>query len=236
MKILCIYAHPDDETVAAGGTLYQLSQTGHKIKVILATAGQSGEVHSSQQTALVKAGGSIAKLRKKEFRAACHILGITESEIWNYHDGQITNELVWGKLTLDCITAIDSYQPDMIITFDHTGWYYHLDHIGVSIAVIRAIKQAKHQTASLMFSLLHPPGIKDRWSYIYQDLLPTTHSVDISAFIDIKVRALKAHASQHINLITKLEKGKMDSEYFQLAINPTTGSLPSIFMPSKQSS
>lgn len=215
MKILCVYAHPDDETVAAGGTFRLLSEAGHDIHLLLATSGQAGEVHESQQSALEQAG-SIELLRLLELEQAVQILGITSYQVLHYQDGQLTNQDTWGQLALDIIDAIDIEQPDIIITFDHTGWYFHLDHIAVSIAVTRAMRQAKHQDTELVFSLLHPPGIKDKWDYVYANCLPATHQVNIHSVRDHKLAALSAHASQNISLIEHLEAGKMDVEYFQL--------------------
>ena len=69
---------------------------------------------------------------------------------------------------MDLIDRIEKYQPEIVVTFDHSGWYFHLDHVGVSIATLRAVQRAKHKVAALLFTLFHPPGIKIKWPYVYQ--------------------------------------------------------------------
>lgn len=218
MKVLCLFAHPDDETVACGGTLHLLAQAGHKVNVILATTGQAGEVHPSAKHRL-EVLGNLENLRRQETHLACKILNINNLQFLNYRDGQITNQQSWGTLTDDFTKAINRLKPELLITFDHTGWYFHLDHVAVSIAATRAIEAAKHPPTTTLFNLFHPPGIKDKWPYIYPHSFPITHMVDIRSVINIKIQAIKAHASQNISLVKPLKEGKMDREWFQL-INP----------------
>ena len=87
MKWLFIYAHPDDESVAAGGTIPLLINKGESVKIILATHGESGHTEGVSQGIVKKAGG-IKALRKKEFNQACQILGVKQPSILDYHDSK----------------------------------------------------------------------------------------------------------------------------------------------------
>lgn len=203
MKYLFLLAHPDDEAVAAGGTIRLLANQGDGIAVVLATKGEAGEGQTD---------------RLQEFERSCGILGIKKTEVLSFKDGEINNKIVWGELELAFIDKIEKYKPDVLVTFDHSGWYFHLDHVGVSIAALRAVQRAKHRVDALLFTLFHPPGIKIKWPYVYQKKLPITHVVNIKSVLKQKIQAIKAHESQAMNFMPFLESGKMFQEYFQLVL------------------
>jgi len=213
MKYLCFFAHPDDEVVAGGGTIRQLADNGDEVVVVLATdGGGSGKK------------GADAKTRKKELADSCRILGVKEFKILKYKDGEITNSQVWGEMTEEFIVLIEQYKPEAVMTFDHSGWYFHLDHVGVSLAALRAVQKSNHQVDVLLFNLFHPPGTKSRWPYVYQKKLPVTHEVDIRKVKEIKIEAIKAHQSQQLPFMVWLPGG-MDKEYFQLVLASKKGKI-----------
>lgn len=208
MKYLFLLAHPDDEVVSAGGTIRRLVDRGDEVKVVMVTKGEAGKG---------------ADKRIKEFEKSCKILGIKEHKFLDYRDGEICNNQVWGSLELDLIDEIEEHMPEVVITFDHSGWYFHLDHVGVSIATMRAVQRSKHKVDALFFTMFHPPGIKIRWKYVYQDELPVTHEVNIKTVVKEKIKAVEAHESQKIRLVVPLRLGKMDREYFQLVLASKKG-------------
>jgi len=216
VRYLFLLAHPDDETVAAGGTIRRLADNGDEVIVVLITAGEEGKVKGKK----VK---EARKIRRQELDKACKILGIGKMEILDYKDGEINNKMVWGSLELDFIDQIEKHKPEVVVTFDHSGWYFHLDHVGVSLAALRAVQRAKHKVEALLFTLFHPPGIKIRWPYVYQKKLPVTHEVEIKKVLKAKVAAVKAHRSQKMRFLPFLKAGRMNKEYFQLVLASKKG-------------
>lgn len=233
MKWLFIYAHPDDESVAAGGTIRKLIDAGDEVVVVLATNGNRGsikddgvlpierEIFNSLEEKEKKE--VVGVIRKKELKNACKVLGVSEFEVLDFEDGKINNEVVWGSMILAFVDSIDKHKPDAIVTFDHTGWNFHMDHVGVSLATIKAMQQSKHRVEILLFNIFHPPGIKDRWKYHYPNSFPITHKVNISDVREVKAEALKAHVSQKLHLIDKLLNGEMDEEDFQVVKSTKKG-------------
>ncbi len=213
MKYLFLLAHPDDEAVAAGGTIRLLANRGEEITVVLATKGEAGP-----STAL-------GVNRINEFKKSCQILGVSKFKILNFKDGEINNKLVWGELELKFIEAIEKFNPDVVMSFDHSGWYFHLDHVGVSIATMRAVQRAIHKAQPLLFMLFHPPGIKLRWPYVYQQPLPVTHMVEVKSVIRQKIQAIKAHQSQYLGFLPSMLLGRMNKEYFQLVLATKKGKM-----------
>jgi LmbE family N-acetylglucosaminyl deacetylase len=214
MRILCIFAHPDDESAGIGGTIALLTQAGHEVHIISATDGNAGECMEKAQDNLKQHNNHLGSLRREEFSRACNILGAT-SQVLAFTDGGITNQDVWGALTLEFISQIDAYKPDILITFDHTGWYYHLDHVGVSIAVTLAAQQCQHR--NFAFLLSHVKMSSTKWRYCFPDVLPTTHSVSIDTVKERKLAAIEAHTSQDLDVMKQhLHQENVPPELFQL--------------------
>ena len=227
MKYLFILAHPDDEVVSAGGTIRRLVNQGDEVRVVMATKGEGG-IRPLNNKKQVKSKGyspftAVNNIRIGEFERSCKILGVKEHKFLDYKDGEISNNQVWGPLQLSLIDEIEEYKPEVVVTFDHSGWYFHLDHVGVSIATMRAVQRSKHKVQALFFTLFHPPGIKIRWPYVYQEKLPVTHAVNIKTVVKDKVKAVQAHKSQKIGFLPLLKVGKMNKEYFQLVLASRKG-------------
>ena len=220
MKYLFVFAHPDDETVACAGTIKRLTENGDQVYLILATAGEAGEVMKPAQDNLKKLG-SVEKLRKQELKAVTKHLGLEKCIILKHKDGKITNQAVWGKLREDIISQIEIIKPDVVITFDHTGWYYHLDHVGTSIATTLAYQQSIHRPQALLFSHYQPGGSK--WKYIFRPT-PATHHVIIED-IEHKLKAIDAHISQDLTTPRSYVRSQKPSlEFYELAMADERGS------------
>lgn len=214
MKYLFLFAHPDDETVACAGTMHLLSQQGHEVFVVTVTDGSGGEV--SDKTREKNMGKDVGSIRRNELHDALTFLGVKTYEVLNFTDGHITNEMVWGQLRSAIIDVIDGYQPDVFITFDHSGWYFHLDHVGVSIAATLAVQQA--QFPPKVFMLSHFRVSHTKWKYIYSDQMPITHQVDVTELKPLKLKALELHESQNLDEPRRqVSSEEQHFEYYQLA-------------------
>lgn len=221
MKYLFVFAHPDDETVACAGTIKSLVEKGDEVVLVLATAGDAGEVMEPAQKQLKKLG-SVEKLRRKELQSVTKHLGITDCIILGHKDGQITNLSVWGSLKEDIIAQIELHKPDVVITFDHTGWYYHLDHVGTSIAATLAYQQSIHRPQALLFSHYQPTGMNNKWKYIFRPS-PATHQVIIKD-TNHKLAAINKHTSQNLTTPREyLQNQKPAAEFYELAMADERG-------------
>ena len=47
LRLLCVFAHPDDETFCAGGTFARYAEQGAEIMVLSATRGQAGQIRDA---------------------------------------------------------------------------------------------------------------------------------------------------------------------------------------------
>src|SRR5437667_11736528 len=133
--ILAVFAHPDDESLACGGTLARAADAGAHVVLLCASRGERG---STSDAALVP-DGDLGRVRTGELREAAAILGIADVLIFDHPDG----ELRWTEaleLHDEIVAAIGRWQPDAVVTFDEDGLYWHLDHIGVYERTLAAVQ------------------------------------------------------------------------------------------------
>ncbi len=134
--LLAIFAHPDDETFAAGGVMAMAAQAGLPVWSICATNGDEGGLADDEGDHAMD-----PEIRIRELRCACAALGINEPvflgyrdsgmETWTPKDGAFVladrDEIV-RRLT----DEIRRLRPAVIITFDPGGGYGHPDHRRIS--------------------------------------------------------------------------------------------------------
>lgn len=220
MKYLFVFAHPDDETVACAGTIKRLIENGDEVALVAVTLGDAGEVMEVAQENLKKLG-SVEALRRSELLAACRHLGLSEPIELRFKDGEITNKIVWGILKESIIDQIDQLKPEIVITFDHTGWYYHLDHVGTSIATTMAFSESTHRPQALLHSHFQP-GASKKWKYIFH-APPATHQVLVTDKTH-KLEALDKHLSQNLDIPREFVKESHDHyELYELAFATDEG-------------
>ncbi|MEO8257598.1 MAG: PIG-L deacetylase family protein [Acidobacteriota bacterium] len=151
--VLAIFAHPDDESLACGGTLARLSDAGVRVVLLCASRGEKGSVSDQ---ALVP-DGDLGRVRMAELQAAADVLGIAEVIMCDQPDG----DLRWAHvhyLHLQIILAIRRTHPDAVITFAEDGLYWHLDHIGVHERTITAVKTLGAAAPALYYVTM-PSGV-----------------------------------------------------------------------------
>lgn len=169
-RLLAVFAHPDDETFCAGGTLAKYVAEGWDVMVVTATTGQAGQIRDPQ----VATRRSLGDVRKREFFAACAQLGVGHARALKYMDGTL-QEIDLHELTGAVVAIIREFQPDSIITFGPDGAYGHPDHIAIGAATERAFAQAgsrqhfpeqlsaglhPHQAGQLYYSYFPPSRLR----------------------------------------------------------------------------
>ena len=150
---LAIFAHPDDESLACGGTLARLSDAGVRVVLVCATRGERG---GTVDPALVP-DGDLGHVRSNELRQAANVLGIAEVVMLQYRDGELRS-FVADPLHDDIVAVIRSYRPEIVITFAEDGLYWHLDHIGVHERTYDAVTSLGADAPALYYVTM-PPGV-----------------------------------------------------------------------------
>jgi N-acetyl-1-D-myo-inositol-2-amino-2-deoxy-alpha-D-glucopyranoside deacetylase len=144
-SVLAVYAHPDDELFHGGGVLAHLADRGVHVTIACATKGEAGKAHPSVGTV-----ADLGALRADELRASCAALGITEApRFLGFHDSarkeRQRHDDPRALANVDMLEVeaairkvIDEVTPQVVITFDPHGGYYHPDHLAVHRATTAA--------------------------------------------------------------------------------------------------
>ena len=135
IRILGVFAHPDDEVFAAGGTLAKYTARGAKAMVLSATRGQAGQIRD----AAAATRHTLGAIRERELRSACAILGVQDVVCLDHMDGAL-READFEALVGQVADVIRDFQPDVAITFGEDGAYGHPDHVTISAAATRAFE------------------------------------------------------------------------------------------------
>ena len=134
-RLLAVLAHPDDESFGIGGTLARYADEGVDVHIAIATDGVAGSVISGYEHTLAE----LAAVRRHELDEAIAVLGAT-LHTFGYRDsgyiGDPANKHPEAFINADDVEAtgrvvalIRQIRPQVVITHDETGGYYHPDHI-----------------------------------------------------------------------------------------------------------
>ena len=207
--VLAVFAHPDDESLACGGTLARLADEGAHVVVVCASHGERGSNEGPVQDA------ALACERAHEMREAARALGAAEVHLWSHPDG----DLCWAEVGLfnaELVLMMRRRRPAAVITFGEDGLYWHPDHIGVHERVLTAVRSLGADAPPLYYvSMPHgampaivdsarargwTPPAKGFWSLDPNSFglfaAPHTIAVDVTPHVPQKRAAIAAHRSQ----------------------------------------
>src|SRR5215468_9087739 len=128
LRLMCILAHPDDESLGMGGTLARYAKEGIETYLLTATRGERGRFGDATVRPSLQVVGQV---REAELRAAGKELGISEIHFLDYIDGDLdrANPIeAQGKI----VRFIRRIKPHVVATFGPDGAYGHPDHIAIS--------------------------------------------------------------------------------------------------------
>ncbi len=142
LKLMCILAHPDDESLGLGGILASYAAAGVETSLVTATRGERGWTGPVDEYPGPEALG---QLRTAELKEAALILGIQEVVFLNYMDGDL-DQADPAELIATLVTHLRRLRPQVAITFDPNGAYGHPDHIAISQSATAATVAAASGT------------------------------------------------------------------------------------------
>jgi LmbE family N-acetylglucosaminyl deacetylase len=137
LKLMAVFAHPDDEAFGMGGTLTKYADGGHDVHLVTATRGEAGLIAEAEMATFA----NLPEVREQELRCACNIYGINPPRFLDYQDGQLTT-VHQGQAVGKLVRILRQIRPDVVVTFGPDGVYGHYDHIAVHRWTTIAIKLA----------------------------------------------------------------------------------------------
>jgi LmbE family N-acetylglucosaminyl deacetylase len=215
--VVFFHAHPDDEAIFTGGSIWLLAQGGWRVVVVIATGGEWGEAAAGFGHA------DLAGVRRQETLDAARVLGVARVEFLGYHDSGLSgdpahtcpNSLAWADEVevagrLAAVLAEESAAA--LVTYDPEGIYGHPDHVVVHHASLAAAETAGVATvyeATVDREYLHfvethlvveakraTGELGLAGTHLGMSTVEITTTLDVRSALDTKRRAMAAHASQ----------------------------------------
>ena len=221
-RLTAVFAHPDDETYATGGTLARFASEGARCSLYCATDGDAGQSSGIP----VASRAELGAVRRAELRAACAVLGVETIVCGGHPDGglhHVDPEVVMGEI----VALIRREQPEVVITFGPEGApTRHRDHRAISRLATAAFLLAgtatafpeqltggivPYRPAQLWYSTWPPPAPGEEPSTVGQ---PIDLAVDVTAWLPTKRAAFEAHRSQHVHRPSFDRLALRDQEYY----------------------
>jgi LmbE family N-acetylglucosaminyl deacetylase len=194
LRILGIFAHPDDAEFTVAGSVALWASQGAQITYVVVTDGGAGSNDPSQSRA------ELACLRQAEQTAACALLGVQEVLFLGYPDGILEPTL---DLRRDLTRIIRRLKPDRVVCGDPSVLFYgdgyinHPDHRAAAEAALYAVfpsAPTRPIFPELLAEGLEPHQVKE--VYMMSDSARVNAYVDITSTIERKIEALRCHKSQ----------------------------------------
>ena len=195
-SLLCVVAHPDDETMLCGGTLARLAASGVEVHVLSLTRGEGGETGEPPLCTRAELG----RVREQEMLCAVQKLGVSSLMFLDYVDPDVgpddtlsAPEADFAVLVGQIARVIRLQRPDAVLTHGSNGEYGHPAH---KLAHAATRQAASGGPAPLLYSFCasyaaHPyPRLSNPDD-------PADVVVDVSAYLDQKEAAALCHATQN---------------------------------------
>jgi LmbE family N-acetylglucosaminyl deacetylase len=209
--IVSFHAHPDDESIAAAGTLAKAAAAGHRVVLVFATRGELGE----PVPGVLEPGEQLAVRRSAECYASAAAIGAKRVEFLAYTDsgmmGEPSNDAPYCFWQADVEHAartlaviLDEEEPDVLTTYDDNGVYGHPDHIqvyrvGKRAAELSAVPVVGQITVNRDW-MRRGARESGREADFPQNMgkaeSEITHRVEAVDFVAQKRASMQAHASQ----------------------------------------
>jgi LmbE family N-acetylglucosaminyl deacetylase len=152
LRLMCVLAHPDDESLGTGGTLAKYAAEGIATYLVTATRGERGRFGDSPES---PGPAIVGATREAELLAAASELGLREVRFLDYPDGAL-DQVDAGEAIAKIAGHIRRVKPQVVITFGPEGAYGHPDHIAISQLTTAAIVCAADPSCGAQPSLGEP--------------------------------------------------------------------------------
>ena len=192
-RAMVIVAHPDDIEFGCAGTIARWVQAGAEVCYVLCTSGDVGIAKPELTRA------QVTEIREAEQLAAAEALGVKDVVFLREPDGTLVNTI---ELRKRLVREIRRFRPEVVVCLDPTAFFVsdtyinHPAHRAAGTAAVDAVFPAAGQPH--VFEELEQEGLtahKVRKLYIDGWGGGDTF-VNTTATIDLKIAALRKHASQ----------------------------------------
>ena len=185
-NVLVVAAHPDDEVLGCGGTIARLRASANVHMVVL------GEGVTSRYVSRRNAPKSAVKRLLAQARRAAAELGATSIEFAGLPDNRF-DELALLEIVKRVERAIRRRQPQVVYT--HHPGDLNIDHQLTFRAVLTATRPVPNCSVKELYTFEVPSSTEWAFHRMESSFRPNVF-VDISATLEIKLRAMRRYASE----------------------------------------
>lgn len=198
LDILAIGSHPDDVELGCSGTIAKEIHKGKIVGIVDLTRGELGTRGTAQT-------------RDQEAKDAAEILGVAIRENLGFADGFFQND---KEHQLELIKIIRKYQPDIVLC--NAIEDRHIDHGKGSQLVsdacfLSGLMKIETELDGTTQKQWRPKQVYHfiQWKHIEPDVV-----VDVSGFMDVKMKAVLAYKTQFYDANSKLPETPISSKNF----------------------
>lgn len=175
LRALVLAPHPDDESIGCGGTIRRITRSGGTVDVVYLTDGAGGfrEGDGASPRDVIE----LRATRRREGEVACQRLGVRKIEFFDAQDGELNRRLDLAP-RLGALLRTGEYE----VVFCPWPFDDHDDH-RAAFRIWRA-------------ALTATPVAVETWLYEVWSPLLANRVVDITAEVEAKREAIRAHESQ----------------------------------------
>ena len=182
-RVLVVLAHPDDEAFGCAGLIAIHTRAGAAVTYACATLGEMGRNLGNPPLANRE---SLPRLREKELRESCRVLGITDLRLLGLRDKTV--EFIDPEELVAIIAKLlRETKPSLVITF-YPGYAVHPDHNAIGSAAVEAVRRLAPGERPELFCLAFGSRV--------DELGAPDRVIDITPVQEVKKAAIRAHHSQ----------------------------------------
>jgi LmbE family N-acetylglucosaminyl deacetylase len=193
-RAMIVVAHCDDIEFVCAGTVARWIHEGWEVVYVICTDSSKGSEDPDMSPQ------RLVQIRQEEQRSAAAVLGVREIVFLGREDGALCDDM---ELRRDLVRLIRTWKPLRVVTGDPTfryspdGYINHPDHVAVASAASVAVypfARNRPTFPDLLADGLEPWKVQEM--YFWSGGPNANWWVDISDFVDLKIKALREHRSQ----------------------------------------
>ena len=220
--VVFFHAHPDDEALLTSGTMAALAAQGHRVVLVVATAGEAGLAADQ-----LRADGGLGVRRLAELHASAEALGVSRVEVLGYADSGLASDPTpppatgrpprladadVGAVAGTLAELLAQEHADVVTGYDVNGGYGHPDHVavhhiaaaaaelaGTPVLLEATVPRDRLLSLARRVNRLLPASRRvdlAPWAHAYSASAEVTHCIDVRGQARARRASMRAHASQ----------------------------------------
>jgi LmbE family N-acetylglucosaminyl deacetylase len=217
------HAHPDDEALLTSGTMAALAAQGHRVVLVVATAGEAGLAADE-----LRSDGGLGRRRLAELHASADVLGVGRVEVLGYADSGLATaptppparpgggprlaDADVPTVAAELADLLTRERADVVTGYDAAGGYGHPDHIavhhiaaaaaelaGTPVLLEATVPRDRLLAAARRINRMLPTSRRvdlAPWANAYSASADITHCIDVRGQARARRASMRAHASQ----------------------------------------